>query len=204
VRRRVLRGVIVVLALALFVVTGLALRKRFHTDDVPKLGRLPEFRLQERAGGEVTLADLQGRRWVADFIFTQCGGVCPTMTARMARLRREVPDDVRFVSITVDPAHDTREVLAEYARRVGADSRWLFLTGTQKDLYRLSTEGFKLAAAELSPQEQAQGGDGPFLHSAKFVLVDGEGTIRGYYDSDDELDMAALVRDTRRLPASTR
>lgn len=202
-RRRLAVGTLVALALGVTVAAGLALRKRFDTDRVPRLGQLPDFRLQERAGGEVTLADLRGRRWVADFIFTQCGGVCPAMTARMARLRRQVPDDVRFVSITVDPAHDTREVLAEYAKRVGADSRWLFLTGAQADLYRLSTEGFKLAAAELSPEEQREGTDGPFLHSAKFVLIDGEGTIRGYYDSDDEVEMEALVRDIGRLPGST-
>ena len=203
-RRRLVNGVLLALALGVVVVAGLALRKRFDTDQVPRLGQLPAFRLQERAGGEVTLADLRGQVWVADFIFTQCGGVCPAMTARMARLRRQVPGQVRFVSITVDPAHDTREVLAEYAKRAGADSRWLFLTGAQADLYRLSTEGFKLAAAELSPQEQAEGTDGPFLHSAKFVLVDGEGTIRGYYDSDDESEMAALVKDIGRLRASTR
>jgi protein SCO1 len=204
VRRRLLRVVIVVLALGIVVTAGMGLRKRFHTDDVPRLGQLPAFRLQERGGGEVTLSDLKGRRWVADFIFTQCGGICPAMTARMARLRREVPEDVRFVSITVDPVHDTREVLAEYARRAGADSRWLFLTGAKDDLYRLSTEGFKLAAFELSPQEQAAAADGPFLHSAKFVLVDGEGTIRGYYDSDDEQEMKTLMRDIEQLPPSTR
>ena len=203
-KRRLLRVLIVALAFGIVVTGGLALRKRFRTEDVPRLGQLPNFRLLERGGGEITLRDLQGRRWVADFIFTQCGGTCPAMTARMARLRREVPEDVRFVSITVDPAHDTREVLADYARRAGADSRWLFLTGAQADLYRLSTEGFKLAAFELSPEERAAAADGPFLHSAKFVLVDGEGTIRGYYDSDDEQEMQSLVRDLEQLPASGR
>ena len=193
-----------VLALAATLAGGIALRQRFRTEAVPRLGQLPAFRLQERGGGEVTLADLRGRRWVANFIFTQCGGICPAMTARLSRLRRELPADVHFVSITVDPAHDTREVLATYARRVGADSRWFFLTGEKADLYRLSTEGFKLAAFELSPEEQAAAADGPFLHSGKFVLVDGEGTIRGYYDSEDEVEMAELIRDVHRLPPSTR
>jgi protein SCO1/2 len=139
---------------------------------------------------------------VADFIFTRCGGACPAMTARMARLRRELPDDVRFVSFTVDPATDTPEVLARYAANFKADTRWRFVTGPQKDLYALSTDGFKLAAMEIPPSEQKPGeGDGPFLHSSKFVLVDRAGEIRGYYDSTDEDDMKDLRADVGRLQA---
>jgi protein SCO1/2 len=138
---------------------------------------------------------------VADFIFTTCGGACPAMTARMARLRREVPDEVVFVSFTVDPAHDTPEALSRYAASFKADDRWLFVTGPQKDLYTLSTGGFKLAAMEVPPEERKEGDDGPFLHSSKFVLVDGNGEIRGYYDSTDEDEMKSLVADLARLRA---
>ena len=74
------------------------------------------------------------------------------------------------------------------------------MTGPQKDLYDLSVGGFKLAAMEVPAGEHAPGGDGPFLHSSKFVLVDGEGVIRGYYDSTDEQAMRALVADARRRP----
>ncbi|HZM52979.1 MAG TPA: SCO family protein, partial [Vicinamibacteria bacterium] len=146
-------------------------------------------------------ADLRGRPWVADFIFTQCGGACPAMTARLARLRREIPMDVAFVSFTVDPAHDTPEVLARYAATFHADGSWHFVTGAQKDLYDLSVGGFKLAAMEVPAGERAVGGDGPFLHSSKFVLVDGEGVLRGYYDSTDEPAMRALVADAALLRA---
>ena len=167
----------------------------------PRMGSLPGFRLIERSGRPLSLADLRGRPWVADFIFTQCGGACPAMTARMARLRRDLPTDVAFVSFTVDPAHDTPEALARYAATFRADESWHFLTGAQKDLYDLSVGGFKLAAMEVPPAEQAAGGDGPFLHSSKFVLVDGEGVIRGYYDSTDEQAMRALVADAGVLQA---
>lgn len=137
---------------------------------------------------------------MADFIFTRCGGACPAMTARMARLRRELPDEVVFVSFTVDPANDTPEVLARYAANFKADVRWRFLTGPQRDLYALSTDGFKLAAMEVPPSQQKAGeGDGPFLHSSKFVLVDREGEIRGYYDSEDEDELKNLRSDVGRL-----
>jgi protein SCO1 len=122
------------------------------------------------------------------------------MTARMARLRRELPDEVVFVSFTVDPATDTPEVLARYAANFKADARWRFVTGRQKDLYALSTDGFKLAAMEIPPDQQKAGeGDGPFLHSAKFVLVDRAGEIRGYYDSTDEDEMKDLRTDVGRI-----
>lgn len=152
----------------------------------------------------MSLESLRGKIWVADFIFTRCGGACPAMTARMARLRREVPDGIVFVSFTVDPAHDTPEVLSSYAANFKADDRWLFVTGPQKDLYGLSTNGFKLAAMEVPPEEQKEGGDGPFLHSPKFVLVDGSGQIRGYYDSTDEDEMKTLAGDVTRLEAADR
>jgi protein SCO1/2 len=164
----------------------------------PRMSALPDFRLTERSGRPLSLADLSGRPWVADFIFTQCGGACPAMTARMARLRREVPA-VAFVSFTVDPAHDTPETLTRYAAAFHADESWHFLTGPQKDLYDLSVGGFKLAAMEVPPAEQAAGGDGPFLHSSKFVLVDAEGVIRGYYDSTDEQAMRTLVADAEAI-----
>jgi protein SCO1/2 len=157
----------------------------------------------DRSARAVGLADLRGQPWVADFIFTQCAGACPAMTARMARLRRELPAGVRSVSFTVDPGHDTPAALGRYAAGFGADEGWLFLTGAQKDLYLLSTGGFKLAAMEVPPdQRDAAGGDGPFLHSSKFVLVDGAGVVRGYYDSTDEGAVRSLVADARALSSA--
>jgi protein SCO1/2 len=173
-------------------------------DDLPRFGRLPEFSLQDHRGHPATLAGLKGQIWVADFIFTRCGGACPAMTARMARLRREVPDEVAFVSFTVDPANDTPEVLARYAANFKADPRWRFVTGPQKDLYALSTDGFKLAAMEVPPAEQEAGGDGPFLHSSKFVLVDRFGDIRGYYDSTDEDEVKKLATDIAHIRLEAR
>jgi cytochrome oxidase Cu insertion factor (SCO1/SenC/PrrC family) len=168
-------------------------------DEPPRYGRLPEFSLQDQLGRPVTRAGLAGRIWVADFIFTHCAGACPAMTARMARLRREVPDEVAFLSFTVDPANDTPEVLTRYAANFNAGPRWRFVTGPPKELYALSTNGFKLAAMEVPPEEQKAGGDGPFLHSSKFVLVDGLGDVRGYYDSTDEDDMKNLAADVARI-----
>lgn len=177
-----------------------AARSRGTGAELPRMSALPVFHLVERSGQPLSLDALHGRPWIADFIFTQCGGACPAMTGRMARLRREIPEDVRFVSFTVDPAHDTPEVLARYADAFHAGPSWLFATGPQKDLYDLSVGGFKLAAMEVPAGERA-GGDGPFLHSSKLTLVDAEGVVRGYYDSTDEQAMRALVADAATLQA---
>jgi cytochrome oxidase Cu insertion factor (SCO1/SenC/PrrC family) len=166
-------------------------------EPVPVLGALPDFSLVERGGSSLTRDSLRGRVWVADFIFTRCGGTCPSMTGRLRRLRREVPAEVRFLSLTVDPAHDTPAVLARHAQGVGAGPDWLWATGEKEAVYRLATDGFMLAAQE-NPAE-APAGDGPFLHSAKFVLLDGQARIRGYYDSGDEQALRALSRDAERL-----
>jgi cytochrome oxidase Cu insertion factor (SCO1/SenC/PrrC family) len=121
------------------------------------------------------------------------------MTARMATLRRELPEDVLLLSMTVDPAHDTPEVLAQYAERAGAGAGWLFATGDKDALYRLAIEGFRLGVQEAAPGDTA--GDGPFLHSSHFVLVDRANRVRGYYDSTDAEALARLRRDVAAVRA---
>ncbi|HSB81093.1 MAG TPA: SCO family protein [Candidatus Methylomirabilis sp.] len=110
-------------------------------------GTLPDFSLIERSGKRVTLADFRGKVWIADFIYTHCTDTCPLQSAELARLQADLATepDVRLASITVDPAEDTPEVLAEYAARFGADrERWLFLTGPKRAIYTLAQKGFLL------------------------------------------------------------
>jgi protein SCO1/2 len=170
---------------------------------LPVLGTLPEFVLAGHDGQPVSLASLRGHPFVADFIFTTCAGLCPAMTARMAQLQKQLPPGVAIVSFTVDPGHDTPEVLARYARDFGAGPAWRFATGSREVLYALATEGFKLAAMEVPKDQQQTGTDGPFLHSSKFVLVDGAGQIRGYYDSEDSQALERLIADAVRSESAS-
>jgi protein SCO1/2 len=186
-------GAAVLLAL---VGLGTVLASR-RVSGLPVYWALPDFRLQDQLGQAYGLSELRGCPWIAAFIFTRCGGTCPMMTARMARLRPHLPPGVQLVSITVDPAYDTAAVLADYARQVHAGPEWHFLTGAQADLYRLATQGFKLEAAEAAAD--APPDEGPFLHSAKLALVDGAGRVRGYYDSSDDAAMDTLAADVGRV-----
>lgn len=163
---------------------------------LPGMDLVPDFRLVERGGAPIGRADLLGKVWIADFIFTGCSDQCPRMSERMGRVARalEGEPDVRLVSFSLDPQRDTPEKLAKYADGLGAPKeRWLFATGPRADLERLSIEGFKLGAGEDA---------GQIIHSSRFVLVDRAGRIRGYYDGDGDGAEAAvrkLVEDARTL-----
>jgi protein SCO1/2 len=181
--RRAIAAIVLLLAL---VVTGCR-----NEPELPKLFVVPDAKLVDDRGQSVSLDAMKGKVTVYDFIFTSCAGTCPIMTGNMRRLTQRVPKDagVRFVSISVDPTHDTPPVLAEYAKRVRNDPRWTFLTGDRATIVKLSVEGFKLTAGDPTP-----GGE-PLLHSSKFAVADKNGVIREYYGGTDG-DMAEHVAKT--------
>jgi len=160
---------------------------RLPIQPLPVIGQIADFHLLNSDGKTVSLKDLKGKVWVADFIFTTCGGICPTMTANMAQVHRSyaLVDEVRLVSISVNPENDTPEVLKAYARKFKANTgRWLFLTGPLADIQKLAVGSFKLGKI-----------DEPVFHSSYFTLVDREGRIRGYYDGTDKTRVAQLFKD---------
>ena len=113
-------------------------------NDLQRLWEVPDFALIERSGQPVTKADLLGKVWIASVIFTRCVEECPLVSSHMARLQDAfaAERDVYLVSITVDPAYDTPEVLTRYAQSFAAQpQRWLFLTGDKATIYRLVREG---------------------------------------------------------------
>jgi protein SCO1/2 len=170
---------------------------------LPVLGTVPDFSLTDRSGRQIARSDLLGHPWIANFIFTSCAGVCPTLTASMARLHGELrtaAPDVRSVSVSVDPHRDTPAVLSEYADRYRADPEWLFLTGDRDVVQRLVSAGFRLSMVERSPEE-AMGSTDLVTHSDRFALVDGEARIRGYYRGAEAELVPQLLADVRRLAA---
>jgi len=162
---------------------------------VPTYSAVPDFSMTERSNRQITRKDLDGKVWVADFIFTHCGGTCPAMSSNMEKLQKRLPKEVVLVSFSVDPTNDTPEVLTEYAKRYNADpERWLFLTGDPAGLQKLSIDGFKLAL-DTSSGTQAE----PITHSSRFALVDRQGNIRGYYGMEDADTLDRIVTDVKTL-----
>lgn len=152
---------------------------------------LPAFALVERDGTVVRREDLAGSPWVANFIFTRCAIYCPRLTVRMKELRERLPGSIRTVSFSVDPEHDTPEVLARYAEQWGIAGRdWLFLTGSREEIWSLVRNGFLLP---VEPAPEVEGS--PILHSNRFVLVDSAGRVRETYEAFEEDALDRLIDD---------
>jgi len=170
-----------------------------HEPALPIYGTVPAFTLVDRSGKTVRAADLTRGPWIADFIFTRCGGMCPGLTATLAGVLRRTPPNVVGVSFTVDPERDDPPTLQRYAQQFGADpARWLFLTGDRATIEHVVRDGFRLSLAELPPAERDQSPE-PITHSDRFALVDAELRIRGYYHGQDADATAKLVHDAQRL-----
>ena len=118
------------------------------------LGLVPAFTLTDQLGRSVSNRDLLGAPWVANFVFTRCPTVCPLLTAKFKALQAKVAlPDVQYVSFSVDPQHDTPEVLAAYAEKYGADpAHWRFLTGPLADVERTIVKGFKVHMGDPVPR----------------------------------------------------
>jgi protein SCO1/2 len=158
---------------------------------LPILATVPSFQLTDQAGHLFDSRSLDGHVWVADFIYTNCDGPCPMMSSQMRQVqtRTEEFPDVKLVSFTVDPEHDTPEVLERYSKHFKAEpARWSFLTGDPKRLTEVGLTGFKL-----------QGVDGSLTHSTRFAVVDRRSRVRGYYLSSEDGFMRNLLHDIRQL-----
>jgi cytochrome oxidase Cu insertion factor (SCO1/SenC/PrrC family) len=181
----------VVITLVILLLAYLLAQLRFRDTigrPLPILGQVQDFRLTNQLGQVVTLADLRGRVWVADIIFTRCAGPCPRMTRQMREIQQALPatSQARLVTLTTDADFDTPAVLKAYAEKFGADTnRWMFLTGDKRQVANLAIDSLKLTAVEKKPEERLAPED-LFVHSTIFVVVDKLGRLRGVFETDGE------------------
>lgn len=202
--RMIVWGVTAVLALALSIVAGSrAFGGRANgvgvsEDALPVLFTVQPFTLIDHDGQPFTDRTLRGHPYIASFVFTTCKTICPMITSQQANVARHLADvpAVRFVSVTVDPEHDTPPVLRAYAERHHADlSRWSFLTG-EPALVRRTIEGGLLQP--VGEREARPDGAYDIVHAGRLLLVDGQGRARGLYTLTTE-QLAQLERDARSL-----
>lgn len=188
--------IFIVLPVLIVVLAGYRLIDLPGPDRLPVMGRIRGFELINNRGRPFSAADLDGKVWVANFIFTSCSGVCPMMTKSMKRVQKtfEGRSDIAFVSFSVDPETDTPAVLSEYARRYGANvANWQFLTGRRDAIKDLMFNDFKLGFAEDI-----------MFHSDRMVLLDRDRKIRGYYRGTERGEFDRLAADIRLLLKETR
>lgn len=165
---------------------------------LPVYGQVAEFTLTNQDGRSISRADLRGSVWVADIIFTRCPGPCLKMTRQMSQLQAALPprSQAKLVSLTTDAEFDTPPVLKTYAQRFGADfNRWMFLTGTPKQVASLAIDSLKLTAIAKKPEERQSPVD-LFIHSTILVVVDKHGRLRGIFETTgDHVDPVQTRHD---------
>jgi len=184
--RFIIYGIVAVL----LVITYLT-KESNSNSELPVLGTIPEFYFTDSRDKKISRADLDGKVWVADFIFTTCTMACPVLTGNMNLVHKEFRnnDNVRIVSISVYPEYDTPEVLKEYASQYDANTnRWHFLTGPEENVQNVIKNGFKMGDYEDI-----------IFHSEKFALVDQKGRLRGYYSGMETEDVIRLKKDINKL-----
>jgi protein SCO1/2 len=170
----------------------------FKECDVVESGQhyIPDFALIDQDGKTLGKEQMNGKITVVDFFFTSCPSICPVMSKEMERVDdafREV-SDVQIYSISIDPEYDTPEILTAYAKdHAATPGKWHFLTGDKGKIYGLARCGFIL------PTLDGKGVAEDFVHSDKFVLVDGEGRIRGYYSGTNRDEVDRLILEIKIL-----
>jgi protein SCO1 len=160
----------------------------FHT--------IPDFKLTDQEGKEVTQANFQNKIYITDFFFTSCKSICPVMSNNMEKIVAQYKNsaNVLFISHTVNPAFDSVAVMNEYAKLHHAEpGKWYFVTGDKKQLYDLARNAYLLSATE------GNGGAGDFVHTQNFALIDKEKRIRGVYDGTDSIEAKKLITDIALL-----
>ena len=159
--------------------------------------QVPPFSFTDQDGKTVTEKTVEGKIYVADFIFTRCGSICPKMTADMGLLQEKFKndDEVIFLSHSVTPEADSVPVLKKYASEKGVISgKWHLLTGNKEDIYRLARKEY-FAGDTIG---YYQSGD-QFLHTENFILLDKHRRIRGVYNGTLPLEMERLADDIATL-----
>jgi protein SCO1/2 len=148
---------------------------------------------------EITPSAFDDKVYVADFFFTSCPTICPTMKTQMLRVYDKFLEEDNFaiLSHTIDPKHDTVAVLREYSERLGVynSNKWHFVTGDQSEIYRLGQSDYMVTTGA---DKDAPGG---FIHSGAFLLVDDQKRIRGVYDGTVAEDVDNLMNDIEVLLA---
>ena len=179
---------------------------KFQKSDLVEIGPVPSFKLTDQNNKTISDKDYLEKVYVVEFFFTTCPTICPKMNENMLEIQKEFygKPDFGIASITIDPKHDTPEVLKSHAEHLGVKHyNWHLLTGDKEYIYNLAKKGFNLYAGENS---EVAGG---FEHSGLFALIDKEGKIRCrrdsqnnpilYYDGLEEAGLKAIKEDIKKL-----
>ncbi len=153
---------------------------------------IKDFELINQNGEKITQENYTDKIYVTDFFFATCKGICIPMATNMIELQDFFKDDndVMFLSHTVMPEKDSVPALKAYSKRIGViDDKWNVVTGNKKHIYELARKSYCAALTE------GDGGDGDFIHTENFILIDKKRRIRGIYDGTKFKNMQQIIDD---------
>ncbi|MBC7391426.1 MAG: SCO family protein [Opitutaceae bacterium] len=169
---------------------------KLSKSEIPGL-RIEKFSFTNQQSEAVTEKVVSGRIFVADYFFAECPGICKEMATQMQRVHKKFIDknDFLILSHTSKPEEDTPNMLMAYSKKYGVTNhdKWLFLTGDKKQLYEVARNQYHVV------DDKGNGDEDDFIHTERFVLVDNNGFIRGYYDGTDSLEVDKLIEDIQIL-----
>jgi protein SCO1/2 len=157
---------------------------------------IPAFKFIDQYGDSINNKNLDGKIYVADFFFTTCPSICPIMQRNMLDVYNEFKNtnDVKILSYTIDPKHDSVAVLKKYADKLGiTGNSWWFLQGKKENTYQLAEKNYLVA---VKPDSTVAGG---YIHQGYFVLIDKKSRIRGAYDGTKPDEVKQLIADIKTL-----
>ena len=156
-----------------------------------KIHKISPFHLTNQESQKFGTEQLKGKSWVVNFVFTRCKGPCPLITKKMAKLQKKFKENpnLQFLTITMDPSFDKPAQLKAYGLKHKADfSRWNFLTGDHDKILNIARNIFKVPADK-----------NPEMHTTRFILIDSELYVRGYYHSLEEDSFNNLIGDIDKI-----
>lgn len=157
-----------------------------------------QFSFINQEGQTITEQNLKDKIYVVEYFFTTCEGICPKMNDNMVAVYQTFRNDNDFMilSHTVDPEVDTVAQLKRYAQKYDADpTRWMFLTGNKDSLYKMAIDDYLIPIADSTVEKI----NPTFIHTQKFVLIDKEKKVRGFYDGTDAASVKKLIQDINEL-----
>ena len=141
---------------------------------------------------------MSGKVYVAEYFFTHCDGICPTMNNNMRLVYEEFKNDSNFLilSHTCDPERDSVAQMKYYADSMKVDTKkWIFLTGRKDSLYKAARVSYTID----DPANNLKSIDDQFIHSQFWALVDRNGDVRKIYDGLKESEVNKMIRLAKRL-----
>lgn len=193
------------------IINPIDIKTKFLVDpEVRNIGqghKIKDYSLIDQNGEVVENSFTNGHIYVADFFFTTCGGICPTMTKQLKRVQSAYKNDdnIKLISHSVWPSVDSVPRMRAYADKYEAiDDKWKFLTGDKKEIYALARKSYMVAPAfdDTTMHHEGEGlagGPDDFIHTQWFTLVDPDRRIRGYYDGTNEEEISKLIKDIKKL-----